>query len=354
MQEYQIYSDKKPNGWFRDFIQTKKYSKLFVLCDSNTLKVCLPKFSEMLNDTEKNNLNVISIDSGEPSKDLNGAVRVWDELMKSNADRHSLLINLGGGMICDLGGFVASTYKRGISFINVPTSLLAMVDASIGGKTGINYNNVKNLLGTFSNPKMTLVYPPFLKTLDQRQFMSGFAEMIKHVLISKSSKINIDDLLKMDPAELINHPAYIKHSLDVKKKIVDSDPYDNSVRKKLNFGHTIGHALESLFMNRKGQELLHGEAVAQGMIVELILSVEKGGMKKPIADQLIYRINELYSKPILQEGDEKKLIELMQNDKKNRSGIIKCVLINNTGEAVCDIALTDSEILKAFKLYQSL
>src|SRR5690606_38544696 len=252
-----------------DVLGQKGYQSVFFLVDDNTHEHCLPL---LLSEIHENILiEIIEIPAGEESKAIEIAVQVWETMSETQASRKSLMINLGGGMITDMGGFIASTFKRGIDLINIPTSLLAMVDASVGGKTGIDLNGIKNLIGTFAMPELTLIHPEFLQTLPEREFRSGLAEMLKHGLIH--DKNHWLELIEIENFDFISIDYLIEKSVKIKQEIVEKDPFENGIRKILNFGHTIGHALESQLLQTENP-LLHGEAISVGMMVESILSYE--------------------------------------------------------------------------------
>ena len=240
--------------------------KKIILLDENTRRHCLPLL-------ETKNAELLEIESGEKNKHIQTCTQLWKTLIDLGADRHSLLINLGGGVICDIGGFVASTFKRGIDFIHIPTTLLAQADASVGGKTGVDFANLKNQVGVFSNPKAVFVFPQFLDTLDERQLRSGFAEIIKHALIR--DKTLWHTIQSVDVNDRSGLTDVISQSLQIKNDIVTDDPFEKGLRKILNFGHTIGHAVESVSLRQHKKQLLHGEAVAIGMICEAYLSDRK-------------------------------------------------------------------------------
>src|ERR1700749_4884910 len=248
------------------FINKGNYSRFFVLTDENTGKYCLPVIRKHIDKLD--NFDIIEINAGEESKNIDFCVDVWKMLIDFNADRQSLLINLGGGVITDLGGFAASTYKRGIDFVHVPTTLLSQVDASVGGKTGIDLDNVKNIIGTFTQPKAVFIEHEFLQTLPARQILSGLAEMLKHGLIFDAGywkELKISNL--HNPSA-----ALVYHSVEIKNKVVIEDPHEKGIRKSLNFGHTVGHAIETYSLMNDENPLTHGEAIAAGMICEAKLS----------------------------------------------------------------------------------
>ena len=239
------------------------YSKVAILVDENTKRNCLPKLPQLENSI------IIEVTSGEINKSISSCNYIWEQLSEHNFDRDSLLINLGGGVIGDMGGFAASTYKRGIDFIQVPTTLLAMVDASVGGKLGVDFNGLKNQIGLFNNPESVLIFPEFLETLPENQLKSGYAEVVKHALISDN---NLWEKIISVPFNEMNWGEIIETSINIKNKIVLSDPYEKGERKKLNFGHTFGHAVESYYLE-KGTPILHGEAVLMGILLEVEISL---------------------------------------------------------------------------------
>src|SRR5699024_190826 len=243
-------------------------SQIIVLTDENTKRDCLPIFHLKL--SEKIEYKHICIPAGEEYKNLSTCNKIWQALSEAGADRESLLINLGGGVICDLGGFVAATYMRGIRWINIPTTLLSMVDASVGGKTGVDFNGLKNLIGIVRNPDIVGVDSTFLKTLSLRELRSGLAEMLKHALLTDLKYWN--ELKQIDFKTFTSITSYIYQSITIKKSIVSQDRYESGIRKQLNFGHTVGHAIETFFLH-KNTPILHGEAVAAGIIIELYISM---------------------------------------------------------------------------------
>jgi 3-dehydroquinate synthase len=331
-------------------LKTSNYSKIFLLVDENTHNHCLSLFLsqvEFLLDIE-----IIEIESGEINKTIDTCVGVWNTLSDFDADRKSLLINLGGGVITDLGGFVASTFKRGISFINVPTSLLAMVDASVGGKTGVDLGTIKNQIGVINNPEMVLINTSFLTTLPKNHIDSGKAEMFKHGLINSESywnKFNDTQNLKQD--ELDN---LIYESVIIKKEIVDKDPFEKGLRKSLNFGHTLGHAIESYFLSNESKTtLLHGEAIALGMILECYISSKL--LDFPINSCLDVKklMLHTYKKVDILDMDINPIIELLKYDKKNEHGNINFVLLEAIGKPKLDCLVDDNLIHESFKFYNS-
>lgn len=331
------------------FILTKNYSQIFVLTDANTMTYCLPAF---LNGLKKIKINFIfCIDAGEENKNLESCTEIWKQLTALKADRKSLLINLGGGVVTDTGGFVAAIYKRGFDFVQVPTTLLAMIDASVGGKTGIDFEGYKNLLGSFRIPAGVYIYKEFLNTLSQKELLSGFAEMLKHGLIA-DKKIyqqlcRLTDLKKIAYKDLFD-------SISIKHKIATKDPDEMGPRKALNFGHTLGHALESYSLAHDKKPLLHGEAIAEGMILETILSLIKGLIKKQEAQEIILSLSNRYEAYPLKKTMFKKIMAYTVNDKKNEHGKVKYTLLKQAGKALINIDCTEEEVISALNEYMLL
>ena len=320
-----------------------QHDKIFIITDDTTKEKCLP----LLNGIKAiGNAEIISIKPTDTNKNIESLTYVWENLSNNGATRHSCIINLGGGMVTDLGGFAASTFKRGVNFINIPTTLLAMVDASVGGKTGINFNGLKNEIGVFNNAKAVIIDTDFLKTLDKENICSGYAEMIKHGLISSEetwSRLMQFDILEPDYAQL---QEMVAESIAVKERIVEKDPYEAGIRKALNFGHTVGHAFESfsLAMNRP---ILHGYAVAFGTVCELYLSCIRAGFPTAKMRQTATYIKEKYGTPIFTCNDYKYLQELMKHDKKNTSGNINFTLLGGVGDIRINQTVTEDELFEA-------
>ncbi|MGB5237312.1 MAG: 3-dehydroquinate synthase [Flavobacteriaceae bacterium] len=328
-------------------INKANYSKVFILVDENTNKHCLPQFSAQLDKVF--DFEVIEIEAGEAFKNIDTCTQVWEALSELDADRRSLLINLGGGVITDLGGFVASTFKRGIDFINVPTTLLAMVDASIGGKTGVDLGSLKNQIGVINEPAMVLVITPFLRTLEERQWLSGFAEMLKHGLIE--SEPHWAMLRQVMPFDNVNDLIY--DSIQIKNGVVSQDPNEKNLRKILNFGHTLGHAIESYFLEKdKYHPLLHGEAIVAGMILESFLSHKLLGLGTNQLDDIKATLLKRYKRIDFEEEDIADILELLKFDKKNTHGNINFVLIQRIGEAVIDNRVPKELFAHAFAYYK--
>lgn len=326
------------------FLQKNNYSNYFILCDENTLQNCLPLL--LTNCAALKQAHIIEIESGETNKTIEIVINCWHTLLENNADKNTLLINLGGGVVSDLGGFTASTYKRGIDFINIPTTLLAMADASVGGKTGFDFGGLKNSIGTITQPKAVFIYPPFLNTLSQRHINNGLAEVFKIALINNKVFWNY---LKTNSK---NYLQLITKSVSLKNKIVIKDPTDKGVRKALNFGHTIGHAIESLYLNTK-DELLHGEAIVIGMILESHIALQKKLITKTEFIEIIavLNLNFKIKKQLLFTSPQ--LMQLIKNDKKNTNSKLKFALVNKIGGCKVDVDVTESQIQKAITYFKT-
>lgn len=324
-----------------------EHDRVFVLTDDTTHECCLPKVAALL---AQYDAVPITIAHGDQHKTLSALDDVWTALQQGGATRHSLLINLGGGMITDLGGFAAATFKRGINFINIPTTLLAMVDAAVGGKTGINFGGLKNEIGAFADARFVIINTSFLDTLDAENLCSGYAEMLKHALISDermwAEHVNFD-LSQPDLAEL---QRMVAESIAVKERIVTEDPHEHGIRKALNFGHTIGHALEEFALQQAtpgNRPLLHGYAVAFGLIGELYMSARKAGFPTERLHQTARFIRENYAQTEFTCNDYPTLLNLMRHDKKNTSGVINFTLLHNIGDIRINQTATDEEICEA-------
>ena len=327
-------------------IESKKYSSLFIICDENSHTHCVASFlGDIANELK---IEIIEIEAGEELKNISTCVDIWNTLAELGADRKSLIINVGGGVVTDIGGFIAATFKRGLDFINVPTTLLAMVDASVGGKNGVDLGNLKNQIGTIVNPEMVYINTSYLNTLPQRQIISGYAEMLKHGLIyddlywqkcAQFSQINFNDL-----NNLIHQSVQIKHN------IVAQDPYEHGIRKALNFGHTLGHAIESYFLESQ-KPLLHGEAIAVGMILESFLSKEKNTLTDQSYLYIKTTLKKIYNLVTFTKNDIDSIIELLVHDKKNEYGQVQFVLLDGVGAVHLNQNVDNSAIFKAFADY---
>ena len=313
-------------------INSDKFSSIFVLVDENTEKFCLELF---IKKSGIKSFNKIIISSGEENKNIDTCISIWDQLNSFKADRKSLLINLGGGVLTDIGGFAASTYLRGIEFINIPTTLLGMVDAAHGGKTGIDFKQLKNQIGVFNEPLEVLLDDEYLKTLSKEEFINGYAEVVKHSLLTDKPDLTFNSLIKLD---LFKDSDYIINGYSsVKNEIVESDKYESSIRKILNLGHTIGHAVESYsYISDKVVDLKHGQAIVIGIITELYISYKKFNF--PLKDLITVKehLKNYFSLIQLEEDDIMNIYDLMVYDKKNEGSKINFVLLKEIGKPVID------------------
>lgn len=330
-------------------IDEVKHDLLFVLCDETTERLCLPVVSDF--ECMKNAQRIV-IPATDTHKTLESLSHVWSELQRMGATRHSLMVNLGGGMVTDLGGFAASTFKRGIPYINIPTTLLSMVDASVGGKTGINFGGLKNEIGVFNNARSVILDTTFLRTMDHENICSGYAEMLKHGLINNEEMwaelMNFS--LELSDESLEKLGRMVAESVAVKERIVTEDPTEHGIRKALNLGHTAGHAFESLALERKA--VLHGYAVAWGMIVELYLCCVKTGFPQEKMRQTVAFIKENYGRMAITCDDYPHLIELMHHDKKNEGNSIIFTLLGSIGDIRINQTATEEEIMEALDFYR--
>lgn len=329
-----------------DYLSKNTFSSIFFLVDENTHVHCLPLLLADLDNLTA--YEILEIDSGEENKNIETVNNLWLALSELDADRHSLVINVGGGVLTDMGGFMASTFKRGIKFVNIPTTLLSMVDASAGGKNGIDLEGMKNMIGTFNQPEMVLIDPKFLLTLDQRQIKSGLAEMLKHGLIK--NRDHWDNLVQLPTHDPESLAPFIMDSIHIKESVVDSDPYEKGERKILNFGHTVGHAIESESLETDFP-LLHGEAIVIGMIIESFLSYEQELISKADLEEICESFLSIY---VLNTIDMKlfpSLMAWMKHDKKNQNSSINFSLVNKIGHCRYDIICTEAEIKQAFEKY---
>ncbi|MEP3836977.1 MAG: 3-dehydroquinate synthase [Algibacter sp.] len=345
-----VHFNEKCYSSINEHLKSTNFSKIFILVDENTHEHCLPKFINRI-ETDKI-IEIIEIESGEINKNINTCVGVWNTLSELNADRKSLMINIGGGVITDLGGFVACTFKRGISYVNVPTTLLSMVDASVGGKTGVDLGHLKNQIGVISNPDLVLIDTSFLDTLPKEQMRSGLAEMLKHGLITGEGYWNkFQDLSKLT---LDNLDELIHESVIIKRNVVEEDPFENGLRKTLNFGHTLGHAIESYFLSNDSKTtLLHGEAIIVGMILASYISTELLDFPKETTQSIKDLLLSYYEKVVIEESDYEAIIELLKYDKKNNHGNINFVLLESIGTCKIDCLVDNKVILDAFQYYAS-
>ena len=345
--EHSIYFESGLSP-LKDIITKHQYSKIFVFADTNTSALCIPIFRSFLDEME--DFDIIETDPGEENKNIDFCIGIWKTLLDFGADRKCLMINLGGGVITDMGGFVASTYKRGVDFINIPTTLLSQVDASVGGKTGIDIDNVKNMVGTFSLPKAVFIEHTFLTTLSKREMLSGFAEMIKHGLIADA--VYYETLKNSDYKNI--QPKEIYRSVQIKNKVVTEDPLEKGLRKILNFGHTIGHAIETYALKHDKKPLTHGEAIAIGMVCESFLSVKYCNLTADELNDISKYIFSIYPKYNIKEKSFTKLLSLMESDKKNEGGQIMFSLLEKIGDCNFNCRVTTADILNSLNYYNSL
>ncbi len=343
-----IFIEKNSLQQFSKFISSHTFSSLFILVDENTVKHCYPKLIQLLPSH-----HIVQIEAGEECKTISACETIWQKLTSENADRNSLLINLGGGVVGDMGGFAAGCYKRGIKFINIPTTLLSMVDASVGGKTGIDFMNFKNQIGLFNEPEAVFIDTGFLQTLSERELLSGFAEVIKHYLIADK---NLFEEIRNQKSEIRNLAwnEVVAKNVSIKAKIVEQDPHEKNIRKALNFGHTIGHAVESYFLKDENKKLLHGEAVAAGMIAESFLSVKLNLLSEEELNSIAKLILHYFKLPIVPEADFKTILELMKQDKKNVSQKTQFSLLNGIGNYSINNSVEEDAIIDSLRYYNSL
>lgn len=349
MSKQKIIICKELEEDLKTVISSHKFDKLFILTDNHTSRHCLPltKNIDFIHHASE-----ITIGVEDTNKNLDTLAYVWSELSQRGATRHSLLINLGGGMVTDLGGFAAATFKRGIQFINIPTTLLSMVDAAVGGKTGINFNGLKNEIGAFAPASEVIIDSEFLKTLDYENIMSGYAEMLKHGLISNYD--NWKELIQFDFSKDIDYKSLqtlIGKSVGIKENVVEQDPFEKGIRKSLNLGHTVGHAFESYSLRGKNHSL-HGYAVAWGLVCELYLSHIRAGFPSDRLRQTVTFVKEHYGKLGFTCKDYETLYELMTHDKKNESAnSVNFTLLSDVGEIKINQIVSKQEIFESLDFY---
>jgi 3-dehydroquinate synthase len=347
---YPIHFNENGYETLNVHLKENKYSNLFIIVDSNTNEFCLPTFLPLL-ETDLT-IEIVEFEAGEHNKNIETCVQIWNVLTELGADRKTLIINLGGGVVTDLGGFVASTFKRGIDFIHIPTTLLAMVDASVGGKNGVDLGNLKNQIGVINVPKMVLIDTRYLETVPQNEMRSGLAEMLKHGLIY--DKIYWEQFLDLRAIDFTDIDLLIYRSVEIKNEIVTQDPTEKNIRKSLNFGHTLGHAIESYFLeNENKTTLLHGEAIAVGMILESYISWCKKLLNQDQYLQIKSSLKSIYDDVIFDENDIDPILELLIHDKKNEYGKIQFALIEGIGKIKINQYVENELILAAFEDYKS-
>ncbi|MCU0432334.1 MAG: 3-dehydroquinate synthase [Bacteroidia bacterium] len=333
---------------FDEFLSTHSFSRIFIVVDENTLRHCLPRLMHETANLE--GAEIIELESGEENKVIDVCTQVWRVLGELGADRQSLVVNLGGGVITDLGGFVAATFKRGIAFVNVPTTLLAMIDAACGGKTGVDLDHLKNEVGVFAYPRRVYIDPYFLHTLPKRELLSGFAEACKHALIADAAYWEL--LCLTDPGNAEHWEHIIARSVEIKQAITDADPFEKDLRRILNFGHTIGHAFETYFLEQSQNTLLHGEAVAAGMICETLLSVKYAGLDEEVAAQITTQLARRFPVVNFDASAGERLVEIMRHDKKNADGKIKCSLLAGIGKPVAGVEVSAGDLIQVMNQYR--
>jgi 3-dehydroquinate synthase len=331
----------------RTTLRKINFSKLGVITDSNTIKYCYPLIKEALPEDHL----VYDFPAGEINKNLRTCEGIWHWMTDAVMDRNTLIVNLGGGVVGDMGGFCASTYKRGVKFINLPTTLLSQVDASVGGKLGIDFNGFKNHIGVFNEPEQVMISSHFLKTLPHQELRSGYAEVIKHSLIYDFSYFNT--LKEVQDWENQAWDKIIEHSVGIKKEVVTKDPKEAGLRKILNFGHTIGHAIETYYLDTE-KHLLHGEAIAAGMIMEAFLSHKNCGLNEHQLSQLIQLILQIYGKVEIPANHHPSIIALCAQDKKNEGHQINFSLLTEIGQCTYNVLITIDEINEALQFYNQL
>ncbi len=340
-----VHFSQNPAADLQYLIQSFGYSSLGVITDSNAVLHCYPLVKESLPAHA-----LISFQAGETYKNLETCTKIWEWMTNEGFDRKSLIINLGGGVVGDMGGFCAATYKRGIRFINVPTTLLSQVDASVGGKLGIDFQGYKNHIGVFTEPETVVVSDVFLKTLAPEELRSGYAEVLKHGLIANS---NYFQSLKIADWENQEWRTIIEKSVSIKRDVVEKDPKEAGLRKILNYGHTIGHAFESFYLDGP-KHLLHGEAIAAGMIAEAFLSHQKAGLSLEELQAIIDRLKTIFGLIAIEEQEIDEIVALCKQDKKNVGSSVRFSLLRKIGACDYDIAVSTQEIKEAITSYRSL
>lgn len=337
-------------GTFNKRIGEWDPSACFILGDENTLRHCLPEL--LAHVPRLRDVEVIGVPVGEASKSLSVCSDIWQHLTDRAADREALLVNLGGGVVTDLGGFIAGTFKRGLRCVHVPTSLMGMVDAAIGGKTGIDLGGVKNVVGVFHDPLAVYVHVPFLKSLGKRELLNGVAEMIKHGLVRDAAHWDAVGNAHLHDLDAIT--PLVRRSAAIKAEVVKEDPREKGLRKVLNFGHTIGHGIEAYSWEGQQRALFHGEAIAIGMVCEAWLSWRVGLLDRESSDRIATQLLGLYKPFSLQGSEAHRIIELMRNDKKNSGGQFRFTLLTGIGSAQVGVPITAAQVREALEHYRLL
>jgi 3-dehydroquinate synthase len=347
---YPVHFNETGYERLNQHLKENKYSNIFIIVDTNTNEFCLPKFLPLL-ETDLT-IEIIEFEAGEINKNIETCIEVWKVLTELGADRKTLIINIGGGVVTDLGGFVASTFKRGVDFIHIPTTLLSMVDASVGGKNGVDLGNLKNQIGVINTPKMVLVDTNYLETVPQNEMRSGLAEMLKHGLIF--DKAYWESFLDIKAIDFNQLDSLIYRSVEIKNIIVMQDPTEKNIRRSLNFGHTLGHAIEGYFLeNENKTTLLHGEAIAAGMILESYISLHKNLITQEEFHQIKTTLKSIYDDIVFEENDMDPILDLLIHDKKNEYGRIQFALIEGIGQIKINQSVENELILNAFEDYKS-
>lgn len=345
---YKVYFDNNLSA-LNEVLAQKKYSKIFILTDEVTGELCLPVLREKL--PELTDFDLIEVPNGEENKTIDFCIGIWRTLLDFEADRNAILINLGGGVVTDMGSFAASTFKRGIDFLQIPTTLLSQVDASVGGKTGIDMDDVKNIIGTFAQPQAVIISTEFFKTLSDREMTSGFAEVIKHGIIADAAFF--EEIIQLENARAVTE-EHIYRSVEIKNHVVTEDPFEKGLRKTLNYGHTIGHAIESWSLSNEKNSLLHGEAIAIGMICEAYLATQLVELSEKELTVITETFVKYYGKYNIRPDIENELLNIMKQDKKNQSGKISFSLPDKIGNCKFDIFVEETLIRDSLAYYQSL
>ncbi len=349
LDDYEIVFDEELSI-LSDFLKQKNYSEIIILADSNTAECCYPKLIQYLPFLASSPLIVTP--AGEANKNLSACEEIWAKMLKVNVDRKSVVLNLGGGVIGDMGGFVAACYKRGIDFIQIPTTVLSQVDSSIGGKLGVDFRYGKNLIGVFKNPALVIMSTIWFDTLDQRQIVNGFAEIYKHALIQSPLQWKaLSSDLTIPP---VNFHEILHDSLLVKKSVVEEDPFEKGWRKILNFGHTIGHAVEAYSLENDQEPLLHGEAIAVGMLMEAFIGTRTSGFSIEDLHELERVFLDQYGHYFIPNGIEEHLWNSMKLDKKNAGAKVMSVALKSIGEPDIDVEITTDLLQQALAYYKNL
>lgn len=348
---YPIYfDDLRLSGISQLIEKNAKNAKRIVLTDSHTHRFCLPKLMNSVKALQ--DASIIEVPDGENNKNIETCTKVWETLIEMEADRNAILVNLGGGVITDMGGFIAGTFKRGIKYINIPTTLLAQVDASVGSKVAIDIKNLKNQVGLFYDPLAVFIDPGFLSTLSKREMINGYAEMLKHAILHEQEHLENIMLFPMHDLTILNQ--LVERSVTFKNEIVTNDPFEKGIRKILNFGHTIGHALETFSMEEDRKQLKHGEAIAIGMICELYISGELLKFPMQKAETISEFIISVYPKFRFEKTEIARIIQLMRSDKKNTEGKINFSLLYDVGKPSYDHFASAQLIEKSLQYYLDL